>query len=111
MASEVLVSIISSTPSFSQIKLEKKIPSTNLCIITCFTVILNLSENVLNKSCVSGLGGLISFSNAMAIDCASKAPIIIGNVLFPPFHLTPKHKHHFESGCRRFLLLLILSNS
>ena len=56
--------------------------------MTCFTTMSNLSENVLNKSWVNGRGGRISFSRAMAIDCASKAPITIGNF----FHHLPHLK-------------------
>ena len=59
-------------------------------MITCLTMILNLSANVLNKSCVNGLGGLISFSKAIAIDCASKAPMIIGKVRSPSASLKTK---------------------
>ena len=43
----------------------------------------NLVAKLLNKSCVSGLGGFISFSKAIAIDCASKAPITIGSFRSP----------------------------
>ena len=56
-------------------------------MITSLISIEKRSENVLNKSCVKGLGGLISFSKAIAIDCASKAPIIIGKVLLPSISL------------------------
>ena len=68
IASEVRESIISSILSLTQIKLEKKTPSTILCIITCFKLISKQSEKFLNKSCVKGLGGLISFSRATAMD-------------------------------------------
>ena len=47
----------------------------------------NLTQKFLNKSWVNGLGGLISFSIAIAIDCASLVPITMGNFLSPSISL------------------------
>ena len=51
--------------------------------MTFFKLILKLSPNDLNKSCVSGLSGSSSPSNAIAIERASHHPITIGSCLLP----------------------------
>src|SRR5690606_19357999 len=51
--------------------------------MTCFTTMSNLSAKFLKRSWVNGLGGFISFSRAMAMDCASKAPITMGSLRSP----------------------------
>ena len=68
-----------------RIKGKKKIPSINLCIITCLILISKFFANFLNRSWVRGRGGSMFFSNAIAIDCASKPPITIGSFLSPSF--------------------------
>ena len=52
-------------------------------MMTCFKFTSKLFEKVLKRSCVSGLGGSIFLSSAIAIDCASNPPITIGNFLSP----------------------------
>jgi len=52
-------------------------------MMTCLTTTSKRSAKFLKRSCVSGRGGLISFSKAIAMDCASKAPITMGNFRSP----------------------------
>ena len=62
----------------------------------------NLTQKFLNKSWVNGLGGLISFSIAIAIDCASLVPITMGIFFRLQFHLKLTRRHHFEFDCMKY---------